>query len=78
MHSLPIIPACTQHTVQYTLYIIHTIQDRYATGRFLPSVDLSQDWFLVSGEEENGYTILEFTRNLTSCDMNDLDIEVKY
>ncbi|XP_064399035.1 DBH-like monooxygenase protein 2 homolog [Halichondria panicea] len=50
-------------------------KDRYATGRFLPPVDLSQDWFLVSGEEENGYTILEFTRNLTSCDMNDLNIE---
>ncbi len=45
--------------------------------RFLPPVDSSQDWFLVSGEEENGYTILEFTRNITSCDVeNDLDVEV--
>ena len=31
---------------------------------------------MVSGEEQNGYTILEFTRNLTSCDVNDLNIEV--
>ena len=31
---------------------------------------------MVSGEEEGGYTILEFTRNLTSCDDKDLNIEV--
>ena len=31
---------------------------------------------LVSGEEENGYTILEFMRVLTSCDQNDLDVKV--
>ena len=71
----------TMRSVWTCTCIVHTdymyaLQDRYATGRFLPPVDLSQDWFLVSGEEENGYTILEFTRNLTSCDMNDLNIEV--
>ena len=52
------------------------LQDRFAIDRFLPAVDESQDWFLVSGEEENGYTVLEFTRNLSTCDNNDLDIKV--
>ena len=53
------------------------LQDRFAIDRYLPSVDESQDWFLVSGEEQNGYTILEFTRNLTTCDdHNDLNIKV--
>ena len=56
--------------------MILSLQDRFAVDRFLPPTDESQDWFLVSGEEENGYTILEFTRNLTSCDENDLDIKV--
>ena len=31
---------------------------------------------MVSGEEENGYTILEFTRKLTTCDDKDLTIKV--
>jgi hypothetical protein len=52
------------------------LQDRFAIDRFPPPVDESQDWFLVSGEEENHYTVLEFTRNLTTCDDKDLDIKV--
>lgn len=52
------------------------LQDRFAIDRYLPSVDESQDWFLVSGVEENGYTILEFTRKLTTCDDKDLTIKV--
>ena len=52
------------------------LQDRFATDRYLPPVDESQDWFLVSGEEENGYTIMEFTRKLTTCDDKDLTIKV--
>ena len=51
-------------------------KDRYAEGRYLPPIDASQDWFLVSGEEDGGYTILEFTRNLTTCDDKDLNVEV--
>ncbi len=52
-------------------------QDRHAEGRFLPAIDESQDWTLVGGEEENGRTILEFTRPFLSCDDdNDLDILV--
>ena len=52
------------------------LQDRYAEQQALPSIDASQDWFLVSGEEENGFTVLEFNRNLTSCDDRDLNIGV--
>ena len=52
------------------------LQDRFVIDRYLPPVDESQDWFLVSGEEENGYTILEFTRKLITCDDKDLDIKV--
>ena len=51
-------------------------KDRYAEGRYLPPIDASQDWFLVRGEEDGGYTILEFTRNLTTCDDKDLNVEV--
>ncbi len=48
-------------------------------GRFLPPVDNSQDWVLISGEEIDGRTILEFSRPFSSCDVaNDLDIKVKF
>ena len=30
----------------------------------------------MSGEEDGGYTILEFTRSLTTCDDKDLNIQV--
>ena len=52
------------------------LQDRFAVDRFLPPIDESQDWFLINGEVENDYTILEFTRNLTTCDDKDLPIKV--
>jgi len=52
------------------------MQDRYAEGRFLPPIDANQDWFLVSGEEAGGYTTLEFTRNWTTCDDRDSNIQV--
>ena len=53
------------------------LQDRFAEGRFTPAIDDSQDWVLDFGEQENGYTILAFSRPLTSCDPNDLNIKVK-
>ena len=52
------------------------MQDRYAVDRYLPPMDDSQDWRLLSGEEQDGYTILEFTRDLTNCDEYDINIEV--
>ena len=52
------------------------MQDRYAEGRYLPPIDKSQDWFIISGEEQGGFTTLEFSRNLTTCDPRDLEIKV--
>ena len=52
------------------------MQDRFADSRSLPPIDESQDWFITSGEEEHGFTVLEFSRNLTTCDPRDLDIKV--
>ena len=57
-------------------YFVLFLQDRYAEGRYLPPIDESQDWFLVGGEEEDGFTVLEFTRNFQSCDGKDLNVEV--
>ena len=51
-------------------------QDRYALAQSLPPVDPQQDWNLVRGENENGFTSLEFWRKLVTCDEKDRDIEV--
>ena len=56
--------------------LVHDMQDRFADIRARPPIDESQDWFLLAGREENGFTILEFSRNLTTCDPRDLDIDV--
>ena len=53
-----------------------TVQDRFATSRSPPPVDDQQDWTLLQGEEEGGFTILEFTRKYVTCDDNDLPITV--
>jgi len=52
------------------------LQDRFATARALPPIDAQQDWCLVEGEEEDEFTILEFSRNYTTCDEYDLTIQV--
>ena len=63
---------------QYYNYVHYSrsTQDRFATGRFLPAVDRQQNWILKGGEEENGFTILEFSRKYVTCDQNDLPITV--
>lgn len=52
------------------------MQDRYAVAEALPPVDSNQDWRLTSAEEDDGYTILEFNRNFTTCDDRDRNITV--
>jgi hypothetical protein len=52
------------------------IQDRYAVAQSLPPIDPQQDWNLVRGENENGFTTLEFWRKWVTCDDRDRDIEV--
>ena len=39
-------------------------------------MDPQQDWILIGGDNENGFTTLEFWRNWTTCDERDRDIEV--
>ena len=50
-------------------------------GRSRPIVDTSQDWLLISGEEDFegddvAFTTLEFARFLTTCDEYDRDMKV--
>lgn len=53
------------------------MQDRRTTCRCNPTIDDIQDWKLLKGEESaDGYTVLEFTRNWTTCDSNNRDIKV--
>ena len=56
--------------------MLHIPQDRYAFAQSLPPVDPQQDWNLISGENENGFTTLEFWRKWVTCDERDRDIEV--
>lgn len=51
-------------------------QDRYAFAYQTPPVDDSQDWELVRGEEEEGFTLLEFKRDWVTCDERDRIIDV--
>lgn len=52
------------------------VQDRYAFDQSLPAIDPQQDWNLTRGENEDGYTTLEFRRKYITCDERDRDIEV--
>ena len=54
--------------------IVRTAQDRFADARALPPVDSQQDWTLVAGKEENGWTIVAFNRALQTGDAHDRDI----
>ena len=50
------------------------LQDRFADARSRPPVDTQQDWTMVSGREENGWTIMAFSRALQTGDDRDRDI----
>lgn len=52
------------------------IQDRFATSRNSPAIDDQQDWELEDGYEEDGFTVLKFTRKYITCDDKDLPITV--
>ena len=52
------------------------MQDRYADAESLPPIDPQQDWNLIRGENENGFTTLELSRKWVTCDERDRDIEV--
>ncbi|GFR80888.1 DBH-like monooxygenase protein 1 [Elysia marginata] len=48
--------------------------DRHAEGHFLPAKDSSQDWSLLSGQENGQYTVLKVARKLDTCDDQDVPI----
>ena len=50
------------------------MQDRFADARALPPMDRQQDWTLVAGKEENGWSIVSFNRALQTGDTRDRDI----
>ena len=52
-------------------------KDRFADDRATPPLDTQQDWILTGAEEQNGFTTLEFTRKLLTCDERDLEIKVR-
>ena len=54
----------------------HSLQDRFAIGRFEPEIDESQDWILTGHLESGGRTVLEFSRKLITCDERDIAIQV--
>ncbi|CAF4706165.1 unnamed protein product, partial [Rotaria magnacalcarata] len=35
----------------------------------------TQDWFLLKGQEQNGWTAIQFKRSLDSCDPMDVPIK---
>ena len=87
--GLQMIGWCTPHVRLLTngincVHIVHTfalcqwrnvlLQDRFADGRSRPPVDTQQDWTMVSGREENGWTIMAFSRTLQTGDTRDRDI----
>lgn len=51
------------------------IQDRYAEGYYLPTLDSQQDVKLTAFKEEAGKTTLEFNRKTNTCDKKDHPIE---
>ena len=53
-----------------------SLQDRFARTRSPPAIDEQQDWILTDGEEEDGFTILEFSRKYITCDDDDQPISV--
>ena len=53
-------------------------QDRFAAiAHILPPIDDSQDWYMVNSDQQNGYTTMEVTRQLVTCDSKDVPIKVK-
>ena len=53
-------------------------QDRFATSHSKPTLDASQDYVLVSGQEANGRTIIKFKRQYKTKDSHDLPFEVTF
>ena len=58
-------------------YTIHTTGSLYAVAQSRPPIDPQKDWNPIRGEDEDGFTTLEFWRKWVTCDDLDRDnIEV--
>ncbi|CAF3692220.1 unnamed protein product [Rotaria sp. Silwood1] len=52
------------------------IQDRFAFDKTKPIIDnTTQDWFVLQGQEQNGWTAIQFKRYFDSCDPMDVPIK---
>ncbi|CAF4976183.1 unnamed protein product, partial [Rotaria sp. Silwood1] len=52
------------------------IQDRFAFDKSKPIIDnTTQDWFVLQGQEQNGWTAIQFKRYFDSCDPMDVPIK---
>ncbi|CAF4012623.1 unnamed protein product [Adineta steineri] len=51
------------------------IQDRFAHDKIKPDMDnTTQDWIALKGQEQNGWTALQFKRSFDTCDSMDVPI----
>ena len=48
--------------------------DRHLTASRTALVDPIQNWFLIGSKQSNGYTCIQFTRLIDTCDTNDMII----
>lgn len=53
------------------------IQDAYGVGNIRPVKDKIQDTNLLGGKEEDGWTIIDFSRKLQTCNEHDITITVR-
>jgi hypothetical protein len=61
----------------YTLIYLVLYQDRFAFDKMKPVMDnTTQDWFILQGQEQNGWTAIQFKRYFDSCDPMDVPIKV--
>ena len=57
---------------------IFSFQDRFAFDKSKPIIDnTTQDWFILHGQEQNGWTAIQFKRLLDTCDIMDYPIRVR-
>jgi hypothetical protein len=54
-------------------------KDRYAFDFARPIIDnTTNDWFVLQGQESNGWTAIQFKRLLDTCDSMDYPIKVSF
>ncbi|CAF1205461.1 unnamed protein product [Rotaria magnacalcarata] len=52
------------------------MQDRFAFDKIKPTIDnTTQDWFGLQGQEQNGWTAIQFKRYFDTCDPMDVPIK---